>query len=531
MPKELKFDSFAKSSLVSGMGKVAKAVGSTLGPKGQCVIIDEYSNGLPHVTKDGVTVAKNIFLEDKYENVGATLLKQASLQTLGTVGDGTTTSTVLAFNMVNNAYVQYKCGIKNLSSLKKGIKIASDFVKDTINKSAIEILEDDVIKKIATISANNDSEIGEFVANAFKKIGLDGIITVEESANNQTVIDIINGMQFEKGFASHWFITDRNKGECVLENALILVTDQKVQLTREIIPAAEYCAKNNRPLLIIAQDFDDEVIQNMRLNHIQGNIKCCLVKAPSFGDYRKGILEDIAILTNAKLATYDNGIELSKVDGSMLGSAGKIIITKDSTTILRGNGIASTIAERVSELKSLLTNLQSSEETMQKYYRERIARLVGGICVIKVGGNSELEMREKKDRIDDAVCATRAALEEGIVPGGGLTFLKAFLTMPNSESEGEQQGIDIVAKALTSIFDTIVLNAGYDPKEIGKKVFPEKNISWDADSEEYVDFLENGIINPAKADRLAFENAISVLNMFISTNCIITEKDVFKQIN
>ena len=530
MAKELKFDNFAKSSLIAGMSKLAKAVGSTLGPKGQCVILDEYTNGLPHVTKDGVTVAKNIFLEDKYENVGATLLKQAALTTVRAVGDSTTTATVLAFSLVSNAYTQYMQGFKNLSALKKGIRIAEDFVKDTIDKASIPIEEKD-IAKIAAISANNDSEIGDLVANAFKKIGLDGIITVEESANSQTTIDIINGMQFERGFASHWFITNREKSECVLENPLILVTDQKVQLTREIIPVAEYCAKNGKPLLIIAQDFDDEVIQNMRLNHIQNNIKCCLVKAPSFGDYRKGILEDIAILTGAQLATYDNGIELSKMDASMLGSCGKVIITKDTTTILDGRGNAETISSRVTELKSLLSKLQDSEETMQKYYKERIARLIGGICIIKVGGVSELEMREKKDRIDDAVCATKAALEEGIVPGGGLTFLKAFLNMPKSDSVAEQQGIDIVKLSLTSIFDTIAINAGYDPKVIGKEVFPDKNISWDANSEEYVNFLDSGIINPTKADRLAFENAISVLNMFISTNCIIVEKDVFKQLN
>lgn len=528
MAKELKFDNFAKSALVSGMAKIAKAVGSTLGPKGQCVILDEYSNGLPHVTKDGVTVAKNIILEDKWENVGATLLKQAALNTVSSVGDATTTSTVLAYTLVRNAYETYLNGINNLSDLKTGIKIAEDHVKDVINAASIPI--DDVVK-VATISANNDSEIGKLVADAFNKIGLDGIITVEESANNQTTIDIIKGMQFERGFVSHWFITDRNKGECVLENPLILVTDQKIQITRDIILSAEYCAKNHRPMLIIAQDFDDEVVQNMRLNHIQGNLKCCLVKAPSFGDYRKGILEDISILVNAQLATYDNGIEISKIDGAMLGSCGKVIITKDYTTILNGSGKQELIDARVKELKDNIATLQSGEELMQKYYKERIARLAGGIGVIKVGGTSELEMRERKDRIDDAVCATRAALEEGIVPGGGLSFLKAYMSMPISKVPSVQQGIDVVKTALTCIFDTIVLNAGFDPKQIGSKVFPDKNISWNADTEEYVDFIEDGIINPTKADRLAFENAIGVLNMFISTNCIVVEKDIFKQLN
>ena len=526
MINELKFDSSAKGSLVAGMSKLAKAVGSTLGPKGQCVIIDNYSNGLPHVTKDGVTVAKNIFLEDKYENVGATLLKQAALNTVSSVGDATTTSTILAYTMVQLAYVAYMNGIINLSLLKKGIKIASEHVSKVISDSANSVSETE-FEKIATISANNDSEIGKIVADAFAKVGPDGVLTVEESANNQTTIDVISGMQFERGFMSHWFITDREKGECVLENPLILLTDQKINLTREILPVAEYCVKNRKALLIIAQDFDDEVVQNMRINHLQGTLRCCLVKAPSFGDYRKRLLEDLAILTNAQLATYENGIEVSKIDETMLGSCGKVVINKTHTTILNGSG---DVSDRVSQLKSELSQLQSGEETMQKFLKQRIAHLSGGIGVIKVGGTSELEMREKKDRIDDAVCATQAAYQEGVVPGGGLTFLKAYLSMPTSDSKATQQGIDIVKNALTCVFDTIVMNAGYDSREIGKNVYPDKNISWNADTEEYVDFLEAGIINPTKADRLAFENAIGVLNMFISTNCIIVEKDVFKQL-
>ena len=528
MAKELKFDNFAKGSLISGMSKLAKAVGSTLGPKGQCVIIDDYSNGLPHVTKDGVTVAKNIFLEDKFENVGATLLRQAALNTVNSVGDSTTSSTVLAFNMIKNAYNEYLIGFNNTSLIKKGINIAVDWVKEIISKSSIDIKESD-IEKIATISANNDSSIGKLVANAFAEIGKDGIITVEESSNNQTTIDIVKGMQFDRGFVSHWFITDQIKGECILEKPLILITDQKIQLTRDIVPVAEYCAKNHRSLLIIAQDFDDEVIQNMRINHLQGILKSCLIKAPSFGEYRKFVLEDLAILTGAQLATYDNGIELQKMDGNMLGSCGKVIITKDSTTILEGSGDKNAIDERVASLKTQLNLLQSGEEIQIKFIRERIARLNGGIGVIRVGGNSELEMRERKDRVDDAVCATKSALEEGIVAGGGLSYLKAFITMPKSDDSEVQRGINIVQQSLTSIFDTIVSNAGYNPTEIGKKVFPDKNISWDADTEEYVNFLDSGIINPTKADRLSFENAVSVLNMFISTNCIVVDKDLFKQ--
>lgn len=527
MINELKFGKYAKDSLLTGMSKIAEAVGSTLGPKGKCVILDNYSNGLPHVTKDGVTVAKNIFLENKFENVGATLLKQAALNTVRSVGDATTSSTVLAYKMVANAYSVLEG--HNLSLIKKGINAATNFVIDTIKQSSIPV-DTNELEKIATISANNDSEVGKIVAEAFDKVGLDGVITVEESPNNKTTVDIINGMQFDRGFESHWFITDKSKGECVLENPLILITDQKVQLTREILPVAEYCAKNGRAMLIIAQDFDDEVIQNLRLNHIHGNIKCCLVKAPSFGDYRKYVLDDLALLTNAKLATYDNGIELQKVDSSMLGSCGKVVITKDSTTILNGSGDANLIAQRVLDIKSLLSTLQSGEETLQKFHKERIARLVGGICSIKVGASSEIEMREKKDRVDDAVCATRAACEEGIVPGGGLTFLKAFLTMPTSDICDEQLGIDIVKNSLTSVFDKIVDNAGYNSKEIGQNVYPADNISWNADTEKYENFLESGIINPAKADRLAFENAIGVLNMFISTNCIVTEKDVFAEI-
>ena len=526
MINELKFDANAKGSLITGMSKLAKAVGSTLGPKGQCVIIDNYSNGLPHVTKDGVTVAKNIFLEDKYENVGATLLKQAALNTVNLVGDATTTSTVLAYNMVKNAYEQYLSGIKNLSSLKKGIEIAREHVISRIKEISESISKED-FEKIATISANNDSEIGKIVAEAFSKVGPDGVITVEESANNQTTIDITKGMQFERGFESHWFVTNKEKGECVLENPVIVLTDQKINLTREILPIAEYCVRNKKSLLIIAQEFDDEVIQNMRVNHLQGILRCCLVKAPSFGEYRKKLLEDLAILTKSKLATYDNGIEVSKIDETMTGTCGKAIITKTHTTILNGPG---DITEQVNLIKSELSQLQPGQENMQVFLKKRIAYLSGGIGIIKVGGTSELEMREKKDRIEDAVCATQAAYEEGVVPGGGLSFLKAYLDMPRSDNQDIQQGIDIITNSLTCIYNTIVNNAGYDPKEIGKNVYPGKNISWNADTGEYVDFMKAGIINPTKADRIAFENAIGVLNIFISTNCIIIEKDVFKQL-
>jgi len=529
MNKELKFDVSAKKALISGMSRLAKAVGSTLGPKGQCVILDAYSNGLPHVTKDGVTVAKNISVDDKFENVGITLLRQAALNTVDSVGDATTTSTVLAFKMVENAFSTYLQGIRNLSSLKKGISIASNFVKDIIEKASIPIKKED-ITKIASISANNDSEIGELVADVFDKVGLDGVITVEESPNNHTTVDVTKGMQFERGYVSHWFITDREKGECVLEKPLILITDEKIELTKEILPIAEHCVRNKRSLLIIAQDFDDEVIQNMRVNHLQGILKSCLVKAPSFGDFRKLILEDLGILTGAKVATYDNGIDVSKIDETMLGSCEKVVVNKDFTTILGGAGNKELIDQRVEMIKTFIANLQDSETTLLDFHKKRVARLVGGVGVIKVGGTSELDMRERKDRIDDAVCATKAALEEGIVPGGGLTFLKAFLSMPEDENPAIQQGIDVVKDALTSVFDTIVQNAGSDPQEIGKQVFPDKNISWDANTEEYKDFLEGNIINPTKADKLAFENAVSVLNMFVSTNCIIIEKDVFKQL-
>ena len=528
MAKELLFDESAREKLIAGMCAMAEAVGSTLGPKGQCVIIDEYSNGMPHITKDGVTVAKNITLEDKYQNVGATLLRQAALNTVNAVGDATTTSTVLAYKMVENAYETYKNCIINISDLKKGIELAKESVEATILTSSKEIKKDDVAR-IASISANGDSEIGNLVAEMYDKVGLDGVITVEESANNQTTTDVTNGMQFERGFASHWFITDREKSECVLENAYVLVTDQKIQLTREIIPAAEYSVKNGHALLVIAQDFDDEVIQNIRLNVLQGRIKCCLVKAPSFGDYRKGLLEDIAIITGAQIATYDNGIEVSKMDGTMLGLCEKVVVTKDFTTLLHGDGNSDEVAKRVAELKHNLSTLQSGEETLQKYYRGRIARLVGGIGVIRVGGNSELEMREKKDRIEDAVCATKAALEEGIVPGGGLTFLKAWYNLPLDLNPAVQQGINIVKNALTSVTEKIVNNAGFDFKSVESGIKPFENISWDANTETYVNFLDAGIINPTKADRLAFENALSVLNMFISTNCIIIEKDIFKQ--
>lgn len=527
MEKELRFNEEAKAKLLSGMEKLALAVGSTLGPKGKCVIIDDYSDGQPHITKDGVTVAKNIFVSDKFENVGVTLLRQAALNTVNTVGDSTTSSTVLAYNMILNAA---HSEFKNISNVLKGIEIAKNVVIDTIKEASIDITENE-INTVATISSNNDSEIGQLIEDAFKQIGKDGVITVEESSNSQTTIDILQGMQFDRGFVSHWFITDRIKNECVLENPYLLITDQKIELTRDIVNAAEFCAKQHAPLFIIAQDFDDEVIQTMRLNHLQGNLKCCLIKCPSFGEYRKYVLEDLAILTNAKLATYDNGIELKNVDGSMLGRCSKVIVDKNTTTILGGSGNPDSIKDRVESIKNDLKTVLPEDEFMRKFYSERIARLAGGICTIKVGGMSELDMREKKDRVDDAVCATKAALEEGIVPGGGLTYLKAFLKMPTDKNADINCGINIVKIALTSVFDTIVRNAGYNPKEIGKNVFPDKNISWDAENEEYVDFLDKHIINPTKADRLSFENAISILILFLSTNCIIVNKDVFREIN
>ena len=518
--KELKFNLEAKEAIKKGIDILGNAVKATLGPKGQCVVIADYHDKKPHVTKDGVTVAKNIKLKDKYANAGACLIREASLRMLSTCGDSTSTSTVLAQEMVQNAIEKIEDGF-NPAVLKKGVEKAAQVVLKNI-KDAARPIKDGDIEAIATISANNDPEIGKLVADTFNKITYDGVVVVEESSSINTSVDVIQGMQFERGYLANHFVTDDVKNQCVLENPYILITEQKVNMMRELVPILEKVVAENRPILIIAEDYDSEVIENLKMNKLQGIVKVCPVKAPSFGQYRKEVLDDIAILTGGTNLTYESGLYIPSIDVDMLGRCDKVIVTKDYTTIVGGKTSKEAIEHRVAYLKERLNEVKAidiNNEFMTEFLSVRISKLVGGIATIHVGGTTELEMKERKDRVDDAVAATKAAMEEGVVAGGGITLLRAIDVVNISPGE------DIVYQSLGSVFETIVENAGLEPFSLYNKIDPNNNIGFDANTEQIVNMFEAGILNPAKAERLAFENAISVVNLFLSTNCVIVDED------
>lgn len=519
--KELQFAEDARTSMLDGMNILASAVGSTLGPKGKCVIIDDYIDEKPLITKDGVTVAKNIQLKDKFKNLGVQLLREASIRSVESAGDGTTSTVVLAYNMIIAAEQALKKIGENPISLKNKLKPCFDKIIANLKEQAITVEEKD-IEKIATISSNNDEQIGKLIADAFQKIGRNGVITVEESSSIRTYIDVITGMQFDRGYESPFFATDPIKGNCVLENCLVLITDQKIQAMRDIVPVLEIAVKEHRPILLIAQDYDDEVIQNLKINKLQNIVNVCAVKAPSYGDYRSDILEDLAILTGAKNITYESGIELSKVNSSCLGQCGKVIITKENTTIVNGGGKKELIDARVEQIKNLESNLsyEIDRDFLKDLYAQRRAKLSGGIAVIYVGGTTELEMKEKKDRIEDAVCATKAAIEEGYVSGGGTSFIKAILPLLTNKQLDEAQR-NIIA-SLISVQGQIIKNAGLVDFEYPK----DPNIGFDANKMEWVNMIDAGIINPVKSDRLALENAISVFNLYLSSSCLIINEEI-----
>ena len=515
--KELLFNHEARASMLKGMEVLASAVGSTLGPKGQCVVIDDYIDEKPLITKDGVTVAKNIQLKDKFENLGVQLLKEASIRTVETAGDATTTTVVLAYNMIKAAQELIEKGY-NPIQLRNDLKSVLDQAVQNIKNQAIAIKDED-IEKIATISSNNDAEIGKLISEAFQKIGRDGVITVEESPSVKTSVDVITGMQFDRGYESPFFATDPIKGNCVLENCLILLTDQKIQYMRDIVPILEFAVKQHKPILLIAQDYDDEVIQNLKINRLQNRVSVCAVKAPSYGNYRSDILEDLAILTGGKVITYESGIELPKVTESMLGNCGRVIVTKENTTIVDGKGDKAVINARVQQIKNLEEQISSEldSEFLKEFYAQRRAKLSGGIAVIYVGGTTELEMKEKKDRIEDAVCATKAAIEEGYVAGGGMSFVNAFIDMVLVADECYWYSIP---QALLSVKKQIMENCGINFNSL------PPYIGFDANLMKEADMIQSGIINPAKSDRLALENAISVLNLYLSSSCLIINEEV-----
>ena len=516
--KELQFNKDARTSMLKGMKLLADAVGSTLGPKGKCVVIDEAIDGRPLITKDGVTVAKSIQLKDKFQNLGAQLLKEASITSGNLAGDGTTTTVVMAYAMITQAQKLIEQDYDPIQ-IKNGIKEAANSVLVSLKESAIPVTDDD-LSKIATISANNDPEIGKLIANTFKEIGRDGVVTVEESPSIKTYTEIINGMQFERGYESPHFATDPIKGTCTLENCYVLLTDHKIQLMRDIVPILEIAAKTSNPILLIAQDYDDEVIQNLKLNKLRNILQVCAVKSPSYGDYRKEILEDLAILTGATVISYESGIELHKVTEEMLGRCKKVTVTKETTTIIEGAGSQDLINKRVEQIKNQLDTISGEldRDFLKEFYAQRIAKLVGGIARIYVGGTTELEMRERKDRIDDAVCATKSAIEEGYVPGGGISFINASHCCDNLNSQFNS----IILIGLYSVLNQILNSCGLD--NLSEAVVSGKG--FDANKEEWVDMIEAGIINPVKSDRLAFENALSVLNLYLSTSTLIVNEDI-----
>ena len=526
--KEIKFYNDARESILKGINLLADAVKVTLGPKGRSVIITEPKE-IPHVTKDGVTVAKSIKFADQYMDAGAQLIREAAIQTVKEVGDATTTATVLAQTFINNLYNCIHNGA-NPIKLKKGFDLAISDILAGLKELSCKI-EDKDIKHIATISANNDSKIGELIADAFNKVGRDGVITVEESSNSETTCNVVMGMQFDRGYEAPHFVTNEEKGECVLEDPYIFITDHKIQLTRDLLNILEPLARERKSLLIIAQEYDSEVIENLKLNKLQGTLKCCAIKCPSMGEYRKEVLQDIAIVTDGTYLSYDSGLEVSDCSMDMLGRAKRVIITKDTTTIVGGVGSQSIVDSRVEEIKNKLENIKDSQmdgEFYRDFLKKRVAMLVGGICQIKVGGKTEIEMKETKDRIDDAVAACYAAIEEGIIMGGGLDFYRVgqkltvdFIGIDFHDKDIEN-GYFAAINVLPIIVKTIVENAGVDKDEVFTKIATsEKSVGFDANTEQYVDMYKSGIINPAKADRLAIEHAASVTDLFLTTDCII----------
>ena len=526
--KEIKFYNDARESILKGINLLADAVKVTLGPKGRSVIITEPKE-IPHVTKDGVTVAKSIKFADQYMDAGAQLIREAAVQTVKEVGDSTTTATVLAQAFINSLKSYIDQG-SNPIKLKKGFDLAIKDILDKIQEYKRPI-EDKDIKHIATISANNDSKIGELIADAFSKVGRQGVITVEESSNSETTANVVMGMQFDRGYEAPHFVTDTEKDQCVLEDPYIFITDHKIQLTRDLLNILEPLAKERKSILLIAQEYDSEVLENLKLNKLQGTLKCCAIKCPSMGEYRKEVLQDIAIVTDGTYLSYDSGLEVSDCSMEMLGKAKRIIITKDTTTIVGGVGSQSIVNSRVEEIKNKLENIKDSQmdgDFYRSFLKKRVAMLIGGVCQIKVGGKTEIEMKETKDRIDDAVAACYAAIEEGIIMGGGLDFYRVgqkltvdFIRIDFHDKDIEN-GYFAAINVLPVIVKTILENTGVDKDEVFTKLaISEKSVGFDANTEQYVDMYKVGIINPAKADRLAIEHAASVTDLFLTTDCII----------
>ncbi len=522
MPKQLKFDEEARAALLRGVNILAEAVKATLGPKGRNVVIDK-KFGSPTITKDGVTVAKEIELQDKYENMGAQMVKEVASKTSDVAGDGTTTATVLAQAI-------YREGLKNVTAganpmgLKRGIDAAVEAVVEELKKLSKSTKDKKEIAQVATIAANNDKTIGNLIAEAMEKVGKDGVITVEESKSADTVLDVVEGMQFDRGYLSPYFVTDAERMEAVLEDALILIHEKKISVMKDMLPLLEQVARAGRPLLIIAEDVEGEALATLVVNKLRGTLACCAVKAPGFGDRRKAMLEDIAILTGGKAITEDLGIKLENIKLDDLGRAKKVVVDKDNTTIVEGAGKQSAIEGRIKQIRAQI------EETTSDYDREklqeRLAKLAGGVAVIKVGAATETAMKEKKARVEDSLNATRAAVEEGIVPGGGVALLRAAKAIDALKLEGDEKvGAQIVRRALEEPIRQIVENAGLEGSVVVEKVKAETvaNRGFDAESLQYVDMFQAGIIDPTKVERVALQNAASIASLLLTTEALVTD--------
>ncbi|NBC57446.1 MAG: chaperonin GroEL [Bacteroidetes bacterium] len=521
MAKDIRYNIEARNGIKSGVDKLANAVKVTLGPKGRNVIISK-SFGAPTVTKDGVTVAKEIELKDALENMGAQMVKEVASKTNDLAGDGTTTATVLAQAIVKEGLKNVAAGA-NPMELKRGIDMAVSLITENLAKQAVEVGDSsDKIKQVASISANNDDVVGDLIAQAFEKVGKEGVITVEEAKGTETYVDVVEGMQFDRGYLSPYFVTDSEKMTTDLEDPYILIVDKKISTMKDLMPVLEPAAQSGKPLLIIAEDIEGEALATLVVNKLRGSLKIAAVKAPGFGDRRKAMLEDIAILTGGTVISEERGFTLENATLDMLGTAEKVAIDKDNTTIVNGSGNEDDIKNRVNQIKSQIETTTSDYD--KEKLQERLAKLAGGVAVLYVGAASEVEMKEKKDRVDDALHATRAAVEEGIVAGGGVALVRALDVIKDLESANADQatGIQIVAKAIESPLRTIVENAGGEGSVVINKV-KEGNQGYDAKSESYVDMFAEGIIDPKKVTRVALENAASVSGMILTTECALTE--------
>ena len=523
MAKNITFETEGRDALKRGVDALANAVKVTLGPKGRNVVIDKKFGG-PSITKDGVTVAKEIELEDSLENMGAQMVKEVASNTNDLAGDGTTTATVLAQAIINNGLKNVAAGA-NPMDIKKGIDKAVEIIIKNIKKQSKEVGSSyDKIEQVASISANNDNVIGSLIAEAMKKVKTEGVITVEEAKGTDTNVEVVEGMQFDRGYLSPYFITDADKMEASLENPYILIYDKKISAMKDLLPILEQTAKEGRPLMIIAEDVDGEALSTLVVNKIRGALKVAAVKAPGFGDRRKEMLEDIAILTGGTVVSEERGFQLENTTIEMLGSTEKIVVDKDNTTIVNGTGKKNNILARVNQIKSQIESTTSDYD--KEKLQERLAKLAGGVAVLYVGAPTEVEMKEKKDRVDDALSATRAAIEEGIVPGGGVAIVRAAedIAKLKGQNEDEQTGINIISRAVQEPLRQIVENAGLEGSVIIAKVLDKKgDYGFNAKTGSFESLYKAGVIDPAKVVRVAIENAASVAGMLLTTECVISD--------